>query len=60
LNKLRTTKLDDKYSPEDVLKLTKNIYKVNEQGSDTNRISHIQRKTSELLSSLGVDLLRNF
>ena len=60
LNKLRTTKLDDKYSPEDVLKLTKNIYEVNEQESDTSRISHIQRKTSELLTSLGVDLLRNF
>ena len=60
LNKLRTAKLDDKYSPEDVLKLTKNIFKVNEQESDTSRISHIQRKASELLTSLGVDLLRNF
>jgi len=59
LNKLRVSKLDEKYSPEDIMKLTKNIYKVSEIEANQSRISHIQLKTSEVLTTLGVDLLRN-
>lgn len=58
LNALRDTKLDSKYSAADVLKLTKNIYRVNTGDSGGIRISTIQKKTQEVLDTLGVDLLR--
>ena len=58
LNALRNTKLDEKYSAEDVLKLTKNIYQVNTGGAQGRRISAIQKRTQDVLDTLGVDLLR--
>ncbi len=58
LNSLRSTKLNEKYSAEDVLKLTKNIYRVDTGDGQGFKISAIQKKTQELLDSLGVDLLR--
>lgn len=55
LHALRTTGLDKKYSPRDVIILTKPIcaYQVN---SGDYRLSHVQKKTHELLTKLGVDL----
>lgn len=58
LNALRNKKLDDKYSAEDVLKLTKNIYKVDTGDGEGYKVSAIQKRTQELLDSLQVDLLR--
>lgn len=58
LNALRNKKLDDKYSAEDVLKLTKNIYKVDTGDGEGYKVSAIQKRTQELLNSLQVDLLR--
>lgn len=58
LNALRNTKLDEKYSAEDVLKLTKNIYQVNTGDAQGRRISAIQKRTQNVLDTLGVDLLR--
>ena len=43
---------------EDVLKLTKNIYQVNTGGAQGRRISAIQKRTQDVLDTLGVDLLR--
>ena len=59
LNALRNTKLDEKYSAQDVLKLTKNIYRVDTGDGQGIKISAVQKKTQELLDSLGIDLLRN-
>ncbi len=58
LNALRKAKIGDKYSAEDVLKLTKNIYRVNTGDSEGFKISAIQKKTQSLLDVLGVELLR--
>lgn len=58
LNALRNTKQDEKYSAEDVLKLTKNIYRVDTGDGQGIKVSAIQKKTRELLDSLGVNLLR--
>ena len=58
LNALRNTKLDEKYTAEDVLKLTKNIYRVDTGDGQEPKISAIQKKTKQLLDSLGVNLLR--
>ena len=58
LNALRNTKMDDKYSAQDVLKLTKNIYLVNTGSADGNQVSAIQKKTREVLDAINVDLLR--
>lgn len=58
INALRSSNLDGKYTPEDVLKLTKNIYKVDCGNGQGYKVSAIQKKTSELLNKLGVDLLR--
>ncbi len=60
LNALRDKGLSNKYTPEDVIKLTKNIYRVDVGDEDGYRVSAIQKKTQELLDKLGVDLLRNF
>ncbi len=57
-NALKRTKLNEKYTPEEVLKLTKNIFKVQTDSDGGYRISAIQKKTQELLNILGVDLLR--
>ena len=55
---MRRTKLDYKYFAEDVLKMVKNIYKV-DTGSDAGfRVSAISKKTKEIIDILGVDLLR--
>ena len=59
LNALCNKKLDDKYSVEDVLKLTKNIYRVNTGEDQGYKISAIQKKIQELLDALEIDLLRN-
>ncbi|HJJ36821.1 MAG TPA: transposase, partial [Methanocorpusculum sp.] len=45
VNKLRETKLDEKYTADDVLKLTKNIYMYHANGSDEWIVSSIQKKT---------------
>ena len=58
LNALRNTKQDEKYSAEDVLKLTKNIYRVDTGDGQGIKVSAIQKKVQELLDSLGVNLLR--
>ena len=58
LNALRNTKLDEKYSAEDVLKLTKNIYRVDTGDKEGIRISAIQKKTQNVLDILGGNLLR--
>lgn len=58
LNRIREKKLDEKYSVDDVLKLTKNIFIVTYGDLGEKQISAIQTKTEELLKKLGVDLLR--
>ena len=58
LNALRNMKLDEKNSAEDVMKLTKNIYKVDTGDNGDSRVSAIQKKTRELLQTINVDLLR--
>ena len=58
LNALRDTKLDERFSAQDVLKLTKNIYLVNTGSNAENQVSAIQKKTMEVLETLKVDLLR--
>ena len=58
INALRDKQQDDKYSAEDVLKLAKNIYRVDTGDGQGGRVSAIQKKTQELLDALGVDLLR--
>ena len=58
LNALRSTKLDEKYSAEDVLKLTKNIYRVDTGDGEGAKVSAIQKRTQALLDTLGVELLR--
>ena len=58
LNALRNAKLDEKYSAQDVLKLTKNIYLVNTGSADGRQVSAIQKKTKEILEAINVDLLR--
>lgn len=58
LNALRSTKLDEKYSAGDVLKLTKNIYRVDTGDGQGIKISAIQKKAQALLDVMGVQLLR--
>lgn len=58
LNALRSTGLDERYSAEDVLKLTKNIYRVESGAGEGFKVSAIQKKTMELLNTMNVDLLR--
>lgn len=58
LNALRESRLNEKYSVEDIIKLTKNIYKVKTDSKETSRVSAIPKKTQELLTKLEVDLLR--
>ena len=58
LNALRETKLDEKYSAEDILKLTKNIYRVDTGDGQDYKVSAIQKKTQTLLDAIGVNLLR--
>ena len=58
LNALRNAGFTDKYSAEDVLKLTKNIYRVDSGDKQEIKVSAIQKKTKNVLDTLGVDLLR--
>lgn len=58
INALRNTNLSEKYSAEDILKLTKNIYRVTIGDDSGFKISAIQKKTQEILHALGIDLLR--
>ena len=58
LNALRNAGFTDKYSAEDVLKLTKNIYRVDSGDKQGIKVSAIQKKTKNVLDTLGVDLLR--
>jgi len=58
LNRLREKKLNEKYSVDDVLKLTKNIFIVEYGDMGQKQVSTIQRKTEELLKKLDVDILR--
>ena len=58
LNALRNAGLTDKFSAEDVLKLTKNIYRVDNGDKQGFKVSAIQKKTKNVLDKLGVDLLR--
>lgn len=59
INALRKTGLNDKYTAEDILRLTKNIYKVDNGDGRGFRVSAIQKTTQTVLDELGVDLLRN-
>ena len=58
INALRNTKLNEKYTAEDILRLTKNIYKVDAGDGQGFHVSAIQKKTQAVLDELGVDLLR--
>ena len=58
LKALSIAKLNDSYSADDVLKLTKNIYRVDSGDERGFCVSAVQKKTQTLLDSLGVDLLR--
>lgn len=58
LNALRTAGLTGQFSAEDVLKLTKNIYRVDSGDGKKFRVSAIQKKTKNVLDMLGADLLR--
>ena len=59
LNALRNTGLDEKYSAEDSLKLTKNIYRIDTGDGQGIKVSAIQKKTNKILNTLNVNLLRN-
>jgi len=58
INALRSTNLNEKYTAVDVMKLTRNIYKVDSGDGQGFRVSAIQKKTKAILDTLGVDLLR--
>ena len=54
---LRENELSSTYSPDDILSIGKNIYRVrNCLASKSNRLSEIPRKDLELLQSLGISL----
>jgi len=59
LNRLREKQLNEKYSVDDVIKMTKNIFIVAYGDLGQKQVSTIQAKTETLLSKLGVDLLRD-
>lgn len=58
INALRNIKLDEKYTAEDILKLTKNIYMVDNGDGQGFKVSAIQKKTQDILDNFGVNLLR--
>jgi len=58
LNALRKSGMDDRYTAEDVIKLTKNIYKVDSGDGRGYQISSVQKKTDDLLNAIKVDILR--
>ncbi len=58
LNALRNAELDGKYSAENILKLTKNVYRIDTGDGQGFKVSAIQKKTRGILNSLNVDLLR--
>ena len=54
---LRERELNEKYSPEDILSIGKNIYRVREHfSSSETRVSEITKHDAELLETLGVVL----
>lgn len=54
---LREQKLNEKYSPEDIISIGKNIYLVREHYYDKeSRLSEVPKKDMELLDTLGVKL----
>ena len=55
INKMRETGLDKKYSPQTVLNKLKVIYKVR-YGNEKEKVSYIQKKTEEIIKTLGVTL----
>ena len=57
-NVLRIISLDEKYSAEDVLNLTKNIYRVYTGDGQEYKVSAIHKKIQALLGTIGVNLLR--
>lgn len=55
---LREKEFSEKYSPEDILAIGKNIYRVREHYYDKeSRLSEVPKKDLELLENLGVKLL---
>ena len=55
---LRETALNEKYSPEDIIAIGRNIYKVREHyHSKENRLSEVSKADMDLLNELGVKLL---
>ena len=55
---LRETDLNEKYSPEDIIAIGRNIYKVREHYHSTeNRLSEISKADMDLLNELGIKLL---
>ena len=58
INALRNANLSDSYSPADVIKLTKNIYKVDTGDGKGYKLSAIQKPTMKLLDDLKVSLSR--
>ncbi|MCD7921555.1 MAG: transposase [Clostridiales bacterium] len=55
---LREQKLNEKYSPEDILSIGRNIYLVREHYYDKeSRLSEVPKKDKELLETLGVKLI---
>ena len=55
---LRKNELNDEYTPEDILSIGKNIYKVRGAGFTDFRMSEISKPDDELLQKLGVTLFR--
>jgi len=58
INILRGRQIDEKYTAEDILKLTKNIYMIESADGQNFTVSAIQKKTQAVLDEIGVDLLR--
>jgi Transposase len=54
VNAVRNSKLKDRFSPEEMIAMTKNIYIVGE--GDRRRISEISGRTKDALDAIGVDI----
>lgn len=52
---MRKTKLDERYSPDDVILLCKHVYAI-QSDTGTYDLSHVQKKTQDLLDLLHVNL----
>ena len=51
---LRDNELNNEYTPEDILAIGKNIYKVRGAGFNDSRVSEISKPDNELLNKLGI------